>query len=439
MERSQASNREFGKRREPHRVTIARNGYVRSFTISPWAAGLVSGVGALFAIGYIGATAYLVLRDDLIRTSTEKQAALQLTYEDRIANLRAQIDRLTSRRVLDKKSIEEKVDDLIVRQRDLDERQARVSALLEMAAKSGIKLSLSGQVPGRKPEAPVLAAGDPSGQDDTGIGGTNEPIEIAPALGLRGTTSAPIVVPADKRASAAAEDRENLFVQVNETLNRMDDEAHLALDVIAVSAEQDIETIEQTAGSLGLRLAGKPASAESGTGGPFEAFDDDAFDSRLERAERALADLERVKEAARGIPLSRPIEGAKISSSFGPRLDPFLRRLAMHTGIDLRAPGGTKVHASAPGKVVSAGRNGGYGLMVEIEHPSGLTSRYAHMRKLLVSEGEEVDTGDVLGLVGSTGRSTGPHLHYEIRVNGEATDPRRFVQAGKELASILDY
>lgn len=438
MARSQATNRQFGKRREPHRVTIARGGYVRSFTISPWAAGLISSLGALFAIGYIGATAYLVLRDDLIRTSTERQSALQLTYEDRIANLRAQIDRLTSRRVLDKKSIEEKVDDLLDRQKDLDERQARVSALLEMAAKSGIKLSLSGQIPGRKPDAPDVAAADGAQQEDAGIGGTSEPIEIAPALGLRGTTTAPVVVPVDKRAAASAE-RDKLFVQVDETLHRMDDEAHLALDVIAVSAEQDIVAIKETAGTLGLRLVGDAPSGATGTGGPFEALDEDGFETRLERAERAIAELERIKAAARGIPLARPIEGARISSSYGPRLDPFLRRLAMHTGIDLRAPGGTKVHASAQGKVVSAGRNGGYGLMVEIEHPSGLTSRYAHMRKLLVSEGETVEAGDVLGLVGSTGRSTGPHLHYEIRVNGEATDPRRFVQAGKDLASILDY
>nr|WP_246270744.1 M23 family metallopeptidase [Hongsoonwoonella zoysiae] len=109
----------------------------------------------------------------------------------------------------------------------------------------------------------------------------------------------------------------------------------------------------------------------------------------------------------------------------------------MHTGIDFRASRGTKVKAPASGKVTFAGRNGGYGLMVEIEHTNGIVSRYAHLRRIIVKNGEQLEVGEVIGLVGSTGRSTGPHLHYELRVNGKAINPRRFLNAGYQLADVI--
>lgn len=448
MARTTSRTKEFGKRRELHRITITREGYVRSFTISPLTTGLLTGLGALFIVGYIGATAYLVLRDDLIRTSAERQSQLQLSYEDRIAGLRSQIDRLTSRRVLDRKSIEEKVDDLILRQRDIDERQSRVSSLIELAARTGIKVTLASQIPHRKPSLQDDAI-DGSNDDGSGIGGLSEPIDIVPEpassspvspnLGLRGSSDAPGIAPVNHGASLGAREREELLGHLTASLERIDDESRMALDVITLTAEEESRLIREKTSKLGLRLAGKSDRKQAATGGPFVALDEDDFDRRLSRAEQAVGELETLKVAARGIPLARPIEGAKISSSYGPRLDPFLRRLAMHTGIDLRAPRGAEVQATAPGTVVSAGRSGGYGLMVEVRHPSGISSRYAHLSRVLVAEGDVLDTGDAVGLVGSTGRSTGPHLHYELRVNGETTDPLKFVRTGGDLASIIDF
>ncbi len=87
--------------------------------------------------------------------------------------------------------------------------------------------------------------------------------------------------------------------------------------------------------------------------------------------------------------------------------------------------------------MVKSGWNGGYGRMVEIDHGNGLTTRYAHMSKLRVKKGQTVETGDVVGEVGSSGRSTGPHLHYEVRRNGDAIDPLRFLKAGKKVSSLL--
>jgi len=123
-----------------------------------------------------------------------------------------------------------------------------------------------------------------------------------------------------------------------------------------------------------------------------------------------------------------------LTSSFGYRVDPFLGRLALHPGVDLAEAYGAEIHAAAAGRVVHAGPAGGYGIMVEIDHGNGLATRYAHMSEALVEEGEAVDKGAVLGRLGSTGRSTGPHLHYEVRVDGEPVDPERFLRAGADMA-----
>jgi murein DD-endopeptidase MepM/ murein hydrolase activator NlpD len=125
-----------------------------------------------------------------------------------------------------------------------------------------------------------------------------------------------------------------------------------------------------------------------------------------------------------------------LSSGFGVRMDPFLRAPAMHTGLDFRANHGDPVRATATGKVVTAAWSGGYGKMVEIDHGNGLSTRYGHLSAIDVEEGQSVRIGQTLGRVGSTGRSTGPHLHYETRIEGEAVDPQKFLRAALRLGGV---
>jgi len=459
----------FGRRKEPHRVIIARGDHVRSFTVTPWVAGLATGLGLLLAVGYVGATAYLVLRDDILHSSAKQQAEMQLSYEDRIAALRARIDRLTSENVLERRSLEDRLESVVARQRDLDTRQSRVAAVLQKAADSGIRVAIGGPRPRTKPDGtdPQLALG--AVLDGSGIGGEAEPITLVPDLDLRGSQTAvdiePVaapLVPADAtgdqaalggvspRADATAPvfalsgapgaASLDLIASVTHDLERMDEETHLALDVIAVTAERDAAKIKATADSLGLTLAGVPQiPAGADLGGPFVPLSGTGFDARLHRAEQALGALSQIKQAARGIPFERPVAGASISSDFGPRLDPFLGRMAMHTGTDFRAPRGTAIRAPGPGTVVFAGRNGGYGKSVELRHPGGIVTRYAHMSRILVKEGETVSALQTIGKVGSTGRSTGPHLHYEVRIDDRPEDPGRFLRAGETLKPLLEH
>jgi murein DD-endopeptidase MepM/ murein hydrolase activator NlpD len=133
----------------------------------------------------------------------------------------------------------------------------------------------------------------------------------------------------------------------------------------------------------------------------------------------------RINLAAASAPRGLPLSARALTSGFGMRVNPVTGIYAEHTGVDLAAPMGTPIVATAGGVVGTAGWTGGYGLMVAVENGGGLETRYAHMSRILVLPGSQVRAGDVLGYVGSTGRSTGPHLHYEMRFNGRPIDPLR--------------
>ena len=137
--------------------------------------------------------------------------------------------------------------------------------------------------------------------------------------------------------------------------------------------------------------------------------------------------LENEREVRLCTPSIRPLRSGFLSSRYGRRIDPFRGVSVMHPGVDYRARTGTPVMATADGAVRRAGRNGGYGLMIELSHGNGFKTRYAHLSKILVSRGDKVKRGEVIGLVGNTGHSTGSHLHYEVLHRGLHRDPQQYV------------
>lgn len=146
--------------------------------------------------------------------------------------------------------------------------------------------------------------------------------------------------------------------------------------------------------------------------------------------------LDTVNVAATGaisIPSILPIAKFTFSSAFGVRSDPFAGSAAMHAGIDLASPSGTAIYATADGMVDRAEWFGGYGNMVEIEHGKGISTRYGHMSRIAAHPGQRIKRGDLIGYVGSTGRSTGNHLHYEVRIDGRAVNPMPFLQSANYI------
>ena len=184
------------------------------------------------------------------------------------------------------------------------------------------------------------------------------------------------------------------------------------------------------------KLTARPKQG-GGMGGPFIPMKLDPkgspFEAEVARLQDEILAADSLHRVLPYLPLRKPLPLLDLTSSFGVRPDPFLGRMAFHPGLDLREATGTPVRATADGKNDSAGYNGGYGNMVDIDHGNGLVTRYGHMSSLAVNEGQSVKAGTIIGYVGSTGRSTGPHLHYEVRLNDEAVDPMKFLRAGTKL------
>jgi murein DD-endopeptidase MepM/ murein hydrolase activator NlpD len=180
--------------------------------------------------------------------------------------------------------------------------------------------------------------------------------------------------------------------------------------------------------------------ARNAQGGLFEPFfgrsTKDVRDPRFLKLATSLGRMDAMERALAAIPTSMPAAYMMMSSGFGYRSDPFTGTGAMHAGLDFKGPVGTPILAAADGKVVLAGFNGGYGNTVEIRHANGLVTRYAHLSGLHVRAGQMVERGVQIGRMGSTGRSTGSHLHFEVRLNGQAINPRKFLEANPDVLKV---
>jgi len=166
-------------------------------------------------------------------------------------------------------------------------------------------------------------------------------------------------------------------------------------------------------------------------GGPLEKLatsSDGRIDPRFERLGLSLARMAALEQSLDAIPQVAPAAAGSISSGFGYRRDPFTGRGAMHRGLDFKAGYGAPIFAAAKGRVSFVGRRSGYGKVVEISHGNGLMTRYAHMSRFNAKPGQKVEAGTVIGAIGSTGRSTGPHLHFEVRIHDRAVNPRPFLE-----------
>lgn len=189
---------------------------------------------------------------------------------------------------------------------------------------------------------------------------------------------------------------------------------------------------------LGLNPRQMLASLDSraAQGGPLlrlATSGDGSLDPRFQRLGLSLARMEALERGLAGIPQVMPASLEFISSGFGYRADPFDGSAAMHAGLDFRGPIGASIYAAAAGRVSFVGVRQGYGNCVEIDHGNGLMTRYAHMSGFRSRVGQQVGAGQVIGLIGNTGRSTGPHLHFEVRINDRAVNPRPFLEAASRV------
>ncbi|HEX8300962.1 M23 family metallopeptidase [Sphingomonas sp.] len=203
---------------------------------------------------------------------------------------------------------------------------------------------------------------------------------------------------------------------------------------------------QETAGHL-RRLGLAPERYSNvAMGGPFEPVDEgdatagsaEAADAQFRALFQTWKKLDMLEQTVISIPSMQPVDKLIFTSSYGVRSDPFRGTAAMHAGVDIPGSIGTPIYATADGIISHAGRQGGYGNLVQVNHGRGIETRYGHLSKILVADNTRVHRGQIIGLMGSTGRSTGSHLHYEVRVDGKAVNPIPFLQTGEYLVQIQD-
>jgi murein DD-endopeptidase MepM/ murein hydrolase activator NlpD len=387
----------------------------------------------------------------------EEQVELRQSYQEKEKALIRRLVGVASHGILEQEGLSGRLAEIIARQVELENRQSALMLLGDRVANvsasgtappasvrddaagaSGRPRAIPGESASRSDsqpraapaEAPTLRLGAPGSREPapTGLGPRSSLEERVrpktpggPGTGLDGVQALPL--------------REQ-FGALEASIGRLETAQIRHLGSLSASAQSGISLIRASLATLGLAMQAEPGGQTSQRGlrpsartaalNPFEA--------KLASVEAELGLFDRWRSLLDAVPVRPPVEGyGNLTSNFGPRKDPFTGATAVHAGIDFRGTIGTPIKAAAAGRVITADVTGGYGNLVEVEHSSGVVTRYAHLSAFNVSPGQTVTPGTVVGLLGSTGRSTGPHLHYETRMNGSAVDPMRFLQAGAQV------
>ena len=396
-------------RRRAAGYTLAHAG--RQLRLGPLAFWVVVGTLVIMAMWSVTTATYFAFREDVLTRLIARQADIQFAYEDRIAELRARIDRMSGRQLIDQEQYEQKLEQILRRQTALEGRAGAMNG----EATGAIKAPSRGA-------APLKSS----------------------LLNDKGAFLLPLDrrMPIDARTSVLAKGMggiDGAIARLQASLDRVEQRQNSTVNSLAETYDFKARRIRGVLAELGLDLGRVTvADATGAIGGPFlpvpVAKDALGFERQLHRVKTARAQIVRLTRAISSVPVRKPVDGdIDPASGFGVRVDPFTSSPAMHTGLDLHGEIGDIVRATADGKVTAAGWSGGYGRVIDIDHGNGLSTRYGHLSSIDVRVGQSVRNGQIIGKVGSTGRSTGPHLHYETRVRGAAVDPQKFLRAGQRL------
>ncbi|VAW10381.1 Phage tail tape measure protein [hydrothermal vent metagenome] len=408
-------------------IYVRSEGHVRFITLRPWVQ--IGFVLVLMGLG--GWIAFVTLsvafKDNVIASKKRQYASMQTVYEDRITDMLSSMDQVNGRLLLNQDSVDSRLDTVRQIQGALETRQRQIATL--MSQQFGV--SVSELIPAAVPAdtGPVVTEG---------TNGSRILIQLEP----RSPDTRYSRVPGQQSSlDAATEGR--AYRRLKTRLRQLADAQKAVLGMLEAKGGATTKALEKVIAGLGFKpskFLTKP-KRESGIGGPLiliGAFDPSSASSaeeqqivRIDRQQRSLISY---RNALLSMPVRPPMsnmDNYRVSSMFGARNDPFKKVRALHTGLDLPRKMGTLVRATASGKVKRAGWAGAYGRLIEITHDNGLSTRYAHLSKINIKVGQVVKAGQAIGRVGSSGRSTGPHLHYETRVNGLAANPRKYLSAGK--------
>jgi murein DD-endopeptidase MepM/ murein hydrolase activator NlpD len=443
-------------------IYIRSDGRVQFFTFGPSLQATLAGLVLIF-LGWVAfATVNVVFKDRIIAAKDHRYQQMQAAYQNRVADLQTSYDELNAALVSAQDHFKAAAD-------TLQTKQNAIAGFLNRA--SQVQASLGGRLPAAQdlPARPfpgtvepnveaagedssqlVMMPGSPQPQPRTGL-----PVKSSLLEGMFKRVTQ-LFRSADQHLHAAPPPRDSatlyarhpglqFLAQQTSRVARIGESENLLMARTEGTLGQGVGNLRDVMRSTGINpdsFARKIAGSQ-GIGGPeipldqvrIEGISDPQFSHAYLSASAVLDQLNGLSAAMDHVPLAAPVSVASFdkSSGFGARVDPFTGRYAFHPGIDFAGPWGSVVHATAPGTVVFAGNRGGYGNMVEVDHGYGIHTRYGHLSTISVRVGSHIGRGASLGRVGSTGRSTGPHVHYEVWYDDVARNPNKFIEAGRHV------
>jgi murein DD-endopeptidase MepM/ murein hydrolase activator NlpD len=462
-------------------IYIRSEGRVQFFTFGSSLQATCAGLALIF-LGWVAFTSVnVIFKDRIIAARDHRFQQMQSTYENRVADLQLSYDELNDALVSAEDRFKSTADEIEAKQRTVaklvDDKQS-LDADLNQIGKTGSSLKGAGREFPRSMQTGSNTASDSLGFD-SGVLPGSVGLAVAPASARAssGSGSSRLTIMQQSAEPQPRTAKPSQASMLGDTLTRFaeswfrptDPPAQArplgtpALRPLALQTNRLNKLGEQETGVLIgidsalrgrvghvqnlLQRVGLSSTAlarelpELATGGPLvsvqsmhvDGISDPGFTTAYVSAVAHEQELSALVAALRHVPLSTPVHGSQfeLTSGFGPRVDPFTSRIAFHTGVDFAGPWGSTVVATAPGVVVWSGPRGGYGNMVEIDHGLGFRTRYGHLSSTLVRPGTQVREGSPVGRLGSTGRSTGPHVHYEVWQANVVKDPGRYIEAGR--------
>ena len=441
-------------------IYIRSDGRVQFFTFGPSLQATLAGLVLIF-LGWVAfATVNVVFKDRIIAAKDHRYQQMQSAYENRVADLQTSYDELNAALVSAEDKFKATAD-------MLQTKQNAIAGFLNRA--SQVQASLSGRLPVAAADRRTRASSSPAGagpivedMDSSQLvmmpgpaqpqPRTSKPVKSSLLDGMARRVAA-LFKPADGHKQAAPPRATiyaqhpglKLLAQQTARLTRLGEAENQLMAKTEGTLGQGVGNLRDVMRRTGINpdiFARKIAGAH-GMGGPeiplsqvrIEGISDPHFSQAYLSASAVLDQLNGLSAALDHVPLVAPVSAGTFdkSSGFGARVDPFTGRYAFHPGIDFAGPWGSVVHATAPGTVVFAGRRGGYGNMVEVDHGYGIHTRYGHLSTISVRVGAHIGRGAGLGRVGSTGRSTGSHVHYEVWYDNIVRNPNKFIEAGRNV------
>ena len=460
-------------------IYIRSDGRVQFFTFGPSLQATLAGLTLIF-LGWVAfATVNVIFKDRIIAANDHRYQQMQSAYENRMSDLQLSYDELNGALVTAEDKFKATADAVQAKQNAISGFLSRETQA-EAAAGKGRPASTAPLVFGAAPQdsgiadagataapPPETALGADSGASALSV--MPEPPQPQPSTGqppaqpgfwdrlfhkaaslfdpaknfVQAQLQKPHPVAHNLAAAYAQHPALKALAQQTQRVAQLGESETTLMDQTQGALAQGVGSLRGVIRSAGINPDQFTHRVATGEGGPeipldqvkIDGINDPAFTKAYLNASAVLSELDGLTAAVRHVPLAMPVNDAQFdrSSGFGARVDPITGRYAFHPGIDFAGPWGAKVISTAAGTVSFAGFRGGYGNMVEVDHGMGIRTRYGHLSAITVRQGARVDKGTDIGRVGSTGRSTGPHVHYEVVYDNAVRNPSTFIEAGRHV------